>query len=399
MEQLITRHLNRMRTVNLDFVRSQMDMINWNDRLILIKGQRGVGKTTLMLQRILSEFGPSNTSTVLYVSLDNIYFATNHLLEFIEQFHKMGGKTLFIDEVHKYKGWSREIKNAYDEFTDLNMVLSGSSLVNLMEGEADLSRRCISYEMQGLSLREYIEMFHHQHFDAVSLDDILFHGNDICTHVNGSIRPIALFDQYLRQGYYPFLNEGSESYYTRIENVVNMTIETELPQLRRLDIGNVRKVQSLLVALASGLPYVLDATKLSSVAGIARTTLLQYLQYLSDSRLINLLYSDNMTIKRMQKPDKIYIENPNLLHTISTEVNPGTEREVFFVNQLSMGHQVEYSKTAADFTVDGRYTIEVGGHSKGKKQLSGVPDGYIAAANEEYVIGNKIPLWLFGFLY
>lgn len=399
MEQLITRHLNRMQSVNLDFVRSLMDNINWNDRLILIKGQRGVGKTTLMLQRILSQFGPTNTSSVLYVSLDNIYFASNHLLDFIEQFHKMGGKTLFIDEVHKYKGWSREIKNAYDEFTDLKMILSGSSLVNLMEGEADLSRRCISYEMQGLSLREYIKMFHHQHFDVISLDDIIGNGNDICADVNSKVRPIALFNQYLRQGYFPFLNEGSESYYTRIENMVNMTIETELPQLRRLDIGNVRKVQSLLVALASGLPYVLDATKLSSVAGIARTTLLQYLQYLSDARLINLLYSDNMTIKRMQKPDKIYLENPNLLHTISTEVNPGTEREVFFVNQLSMSHQVEYSKTAADFTVDGRYTFEVGGLSKGKKQLSGVPDGYIAAADEEYVIGNKIPLWLFGFLY
>ena len=245
-----------------------------------------------------------------------------------------------------------------------------------MDGEADLSRRCISYEMQGLSFREYIEMFHHHHFNQVDLDEILFHGNEVCSEVNSKIRPVALFNQYLQQGYYPFLIEGSESYYTRIENVVNMTIESELPQLRKIDVE-----------------------KLSSVAGIARTTLLQYLQYLNDSRLINLLYSDNTSIKRMQKPDKIYIENANLLHVLSPSVNPGTEREVFFVNQLSMGHQVEYSKTAADFTIDRFYTFEVGGHSKGQKQLSGVPNGYIAAADEEYVIGNKIPLWLFGFLY
>lgn len=399
MEQLIRRHLNRMQTVNLDFLRGLMNRINWNDRLILIKGQRGVGKTTLMLQRILKVFGSTDTSTVLYVSLDNIYFASHGLLDFIEQFHKMGGKYLFIDEVHKYKNWSREIKNAYDEFTDLKMVLSGSSLVNMIEGEADLSRRCISYEMQGLSFREYIEMFHRQHFDVANLDDILRHGNDICTEINAKVRPIALFNQYLRLGYYPFLIEGKDSYYTRIENVISMTIETELPQLRGLDIGNIRKIQALLVALSSGLPYILDTTKLSSISGIARTTLLQYLLYLHEARLINLLYSDMLTVKRMQKPDKIYIENTNLLHTLSDAVNPGTEREVFFVNQLSLSHQIEYSKTAADFTIDHTYTIEVGGHSKGNKQLEGVANGYIAAADEEYAIGNKIPLWLFGFLY
>lgn len=388
-----------MQTVNLDFLRGLMNRINWNDRLILIKGQRGVGKTTLMLQRILKVFGSTDTSTVLYVSLDNIYFASHGLLDFIEQFHKMGGKYLFIDEVHKYKNWSREIKNAYDEFTDLKMVLSGSSLVNMIEGEADLSRRCISYEMQGLSFREYIEMFHRQHFDITNLDDILRHGNDICTEINAKVRPIALFNQYLRLGYYPFLIEGKDSYYTRIENVISMTIETELPQLRGLDIGNIRKIQALLVALSSGLPYILDTTKLSSISGIARTTLLQYLLYLHEARLINLLYSDMLTVKRMQKPDKIYIENTNLLHTLSDAVNHGTEREVFFVNQLSLSHQIEYSKTAADFTIDHTYTIEVGGHSKGNKQLEGVANGYIAAGDEEYAIGNKIPLWLFGFLY
>ena len=179
MESLIKRHLNRMQTVNLDFVRSLMDEIDWNERLLMIKGQKGVGKTTLMTQRILQMFGSTNTTEVLYVSLDNIYFGTHKLLDFIEQFHAQGGKYLFMDEVHKYKGWSLEVKNAYDEFTDLHMVLSGSSLINLSDGEADLSRRCISYTMLGLSFREYLQMFHQKGFRRRTLQEILTNGNSI----------------------------------------------------------------------------------------------------------------------------------------------------------------------------------------------------------------------------
>ena len=208
MEVLIKRHLNRMQTVKLDFVRSLMDDIDWNERLLMIKGQKGVGKTTLMTQRIMQEFGPTNTSDVLYVSLDNIYFGTHHLLDFIEQFHAQGGRWLFLDEVHKYKGWSVEIKNAYDEFEDMHFILSGSSLVNLNEGEADLSRRCITYTMQGLSFREYLRMFHQKEFRKKSLQEILAEGNSLCAEVNAQLRPLPLFSEYLRYGYYPFLKEG-----------------------------------------------------------------------------------------------------------------------------------------------------------------------------------------------
>ena len=389
-----------MQTVKLDFVRSIMDEIDWNNRLLMIKGQKGVGKTTLMTQRIMQVFGPTNTAEVLYASLDNIYFGTHNLLDFIEQFHAQGGKYLFLDEVHKYKGWSMEIKNAYDEFEDMHFVLSGSSLVNLKEVEADLSRRCITYTMQGLSFREYLRMFHQKDFKKRSLQEILTDGNSLCAEVNAQLRPLPLFSEYLRYGYYPFLKEGQNSYYVRIDNIVNAIIEEELPQLRKLDVGNIRKVKSLLGILSSGVPYTIDTTKLSSMADISRNTLLQYLQNLNEARLIQLLYSDVMNVKRLQKPDKIYIENTNMLHALtSTQVNEGTEREVFFINQLSAAHVVEYSKTSADFTIDHQYTIEVGGRSKDGKQIAGVANSFIASADEEYVLGNKIPLWLFGFLY
>ena len=400
METLIRRHLNRMQTVNSDFVRSMMNKIDWNERLLMIKGQKGVGKTTLMLQRILQEFGPTNTTEVLYASLDNIYFGTHHLLDFIEQFHAQGGRFLFLDEVHKYKGWSLEVKNAYDEFSDLHIVMSGSSLMNLTDGEADLSRRCIVYSMPGLSFREYLQMFHQKHFRERTLDEILNGGNSICAEVNAQVSPLPLFSDYLQYGYYPFLTEGRNNYHLRIENIVNTVLEVELTQLRGLDTGNIRKIKALLGILASSVPYTVDTVKLSTIAGISRTTLLQYLQHLGEARLIKLLYSDIQSVKRLQKPDKIYPENPNMMYALSdTNINEGTLRESFFVNQLAVGHEVEYSKTSADFTIDHKYTIEVGGRSKDGKQIANIANGFIASADEEYVIGNKIPLWLFGFLY
>ena len=400
METLIRRHLNRMQTVNSDFVRSMMDKIDWNERLLMIKGQKGVGKTTLMLQRILQEFGPTNTTDVLYTSLDNIYFGTHNLLDFIEKFHAQGGRFLFLDEIHKYKDWSLEVKNAYDEFPDLHIVMSGSSLMNLTDGEADLSRRCIVYSMPGLSFREYLQMFYQKHFRERTLDDILTDGNSICAEVKAQVNPLPLFSDYLKYGFYPFLKEGRNNYHLRIENIVNTVLEVELPQLCRLDTGNIRKIKALLGILASNVPYTVDTVKLSTMAGLSRTTLLQYLQNLGEAHLIQLLYSDIQSVKRLQKPDKIYPDNPNMMYALSdTNINEGTLRESFFVSQLAVGHEVEYSKSSADFTIDHKYTIEVGGRSKDGKQIANIANGFIASADEEYVIGNKIPLWLFGFLY
>ncbi|MGM9698040.1 MAG: ATP-binding protein [Prevotella sp.] len=400
METLIRRYLNCLGNVSLEYVRDLESKIDWSDRLISVRGQRGVGKTTMLLQHILKTFGDSDTTSVIYASLDNIYFATHGLLDFIETFHQRGGKYLFLDEVHKYQGWSIEVKNAYDEFSDLHIVFTGSSLINILDSEVDLSRRCISYDMQGLSFREYLAMFKGVKLPQMSLDDILSAPEKMCRRVCSEVKPLQFFSEYLQNGYYPFLLEGIKSYAMRIENIVNMIIETELPTMRGLDNSNIRKIKALLSILASGLPMSIDTVKLSKMAEVSRSTLLAYLQHLDAAKIIRLLYSDNHSVKRMQKPDKVYLENTNMQYALGgMEVNLGNIRETFFANQLSYAHIVEYSSSAADFLIDGKYTFEIGGGAKDGRQTAEMENSWIAADDVEHAIGNKLPLWLFGFLY
>lgn len=399
MEALIIRYKRLLAATPTTYVRSLSNTINWNARLIAIRGARGVGKTTLMLQYLKLNYG-DDTKSALYTSLDSVYFTQHSLIELAEQFYLKGGKHLFLDEVHKYPTWSQELKNIYDEFPDLKVVFTGSSLLRILNAEADLSRRCISYNMQGLSYREYLKLFHNVEIPLYSLEDILYRSDHVCKEVNSRCRPLAYFEEYLQHGYYPFFMEGNEDYYSRIENVVNLILEIELPQQCGVDISNVRKLKSLLAILSSEVPFMVDITKLSAMAEVSRVTLLTYLQYLHRAKLIQLLYADNDSIKKLQKPDKIYMENTNLLYALAlNEVNKGTLREVFMVNQLSYGHRIEYCTRNADYTVDGKYTIEVGGKSKDGKQIASIKDAFIASDDIEYSAGAKIPLWLFGLLY
>lgn len=399
MDTLINRYKRLLAATSTTYVRSLMDTIHWDARLVAIRGARGVGKTTLMLQYLKLHYA-DDTRSVLYASLDSAYFSRHTLSELVEQFYLRGGKHLFLDEVHKYPDWSREIKNVYDEYPDLKIAFSGSSLLRILNAEADLSRRCISYDMQGLSYREYLWFYHQIEIRPYTLEEVLSRPDELCMEVNARCRPLAYFEEYLKHGYYPFYKEGGEDYYTRLENVVNMIIEIELPQQCGVDIGNVRKLKSLLTILATEVPLMVDMTKLSALAEMARTTLLAYLQYLDRARLIRLLYSDLDSLKKLQKPDKIYLENTNLLYTLSLkEVNKGTLREVFMANQLAYAHRLEYCTRSADYTVDGKYTIEVGGKNKDGKQIALQENAFIAADNMEYAAGNKIPLWAFGFLY
>ena len=378
--------------------RSLLDAINWDSRLIGIRGARGVGKTTMLLQHIKEKYG-NNPDTALYASMDHLYFTRHSLLDLAEEFHRRGGQCLFLDEVHKYEGWSREIKNIYDSLPELQVVFTGSSLLNILNAEADLSRRCVSYEMQGLSFREYLSFCHDISLPIVSLKDIVTHPQDVSQMVVQACRPLKYFPQYIQHGYYPFFLEKNIDYLTQVQKVVNMILEIELPQLGNVDVANVRKMRSLLSVVSSGVPFAVDISKMALSSELNRNTILHYLAHMHRARLINLLYSDSRNIKRMQKPDKIYMENTNLLHALTlTQVESGTERETFFVNQLSENHTVEYSRQA-DFIIDGRYTIEVGGQSKDGKQIANTPDAFIAADDMEYALGRKIPLWLFGFLY
>ena len=397
MDKLINKCRRLLALVNTDVVRELMQQINWDQRLISIRGARGVGKTTLMLQYL--KLNGCDCKRSLYISMDSVYFATHTLLEFVERFYQLGGKQLLIDEVHKYPSWSREIKEIYDSYPDLRVVVSGSSLLNILNADADLSRRCIPYEMQGLSYREYLWMVKGIHLPAITLKELLSDPNGFCDNINSQCRPLAYFKEYLQEGYYPFILKGKMEYHLRIENVVNFILDVELPQSCGVEIGNIRKMKSLLAVLASKVPMQVDMTKIAAAAGVSRNTLLAYMQYLSRARLLNLLYAGDDSVKKMQKPDKIYLENPNLIVTLALdEPNIGTVRETFLVGQLCYQHKVEYTKTG-DLLVDRLYTIEIGGKSKDGKQIASLEDAYIASDDIEYAAGNKIPLWAFGFLY
>lgn len=398
MEQLLNQHLRLLSHLNTPFERSLMNKINWNSRLIGIRGARGVGKTTMMLQYLKKTYG-NNPNIALYVSLDHIYFTQHSLIDLVEQFYQRGGKCLFLDEVHKYEGWSREIKNIYDGFPDLKVVFTGSSLLNILNAEADLSRRCVSYDLQGLSFREYLIFKENIPLPYFSLQEILDKPNEIIEKILSKCKPLKHFSQYLKEGYYPFFLEENIDYLTQVQKVVNMILEIELPQLSKVDIANVRKLKSLLAIISSNIPFSVDISKIAQTSELSRNTIINYLAHLHQSKLLNLLYSDNLNLKRMQKPDKIYLENCNLLHALSlSQVEIGTERETFFVNQLSYQHSIEYAKQG-DFIVDSKYTFEIGGASKDGKQIAKINNSFIAADNIEYAIGNKIPLWIFGFLY
>ena len=397
MDKLIARCQRLLNITKTDYVRDLMSEINWDLRLLSIRGARGVGKTTLMLQYL--KMHGCDCKSSLYVSLDSAYFANHTLLDFAEKFYMQGGRHLFVDEVHKYPGWSSEVKEIYDSIPELKMVISGSSLLNILNADADLSRRCVPYQMQGLSYREFLGVVKGMHFPSLTLDDLLHHPNDLCNEVNSHLRPLAHFKEYLEQGYYPFILEGTAEYHTRLENVLNLIMEVEMPQMCGVDMSNIRKLKSLMTILAANVPMRIDTTKVSAASGIARTTLLAYLKFMQDARLLNLLYTGDDSVKKMQKPDKVYVENPNILVTLNgTDYNIGTMRETFVVNQLHHQHQLEYTRTG-DVLIDRKYTIEIGGKSKDGRQIANTPEAYIAADDIEYPTGNKIPLWAFGFLY
>ena len=264
METLFNQSRRLLRMTSLNYVRPIIQQVHWNQRLVSIRGARGVGKTTLLLQYIKQTYG-DNPKEAIYVSLDNLYFSRHSFLDFVDDFYKMGGKHIFADEVHKYHGWSQELKNAYDAYPDMRFVITGSSILNILNSDADLSRRCINYNMQGLSFREYLRLCEGISFDAVDLPTLLTHPDELCMKVNDQCRPLAYFEKYLKMGYYPFVLEGEEDYYERIANVANLILEIELPQLCGVDVANIRKLKSLLAVLASEYPMQLDMQKLSAM--------------------------------------------------------------------------------------------------------------------------------------
>ena len=398
MDKLFQYSAARIHSVDLDFKRYLFTKVNWKNRLIAIVGARGIGKTTLLLQYIKETFY-EKPDEVLYVSLDDLYFANNTLVDLADAFVKRGGKYLFLDEVHKYRNWSQEVKNIYDIFTDLHLVLTGSSALNIYQGTADLSRRAMVYNLQGLSFREFIMFKYKYSFPILDLESVLHEAPSHIPDILQHIKPIKAFEEYLQWGYYPFFVEDEEGFQQRLMQTVNHILDIDLPSVENIDFNAIQKLRKLLSIIAEIVPFKPNMVKLSQQVEVSRETLNKYLYLLSRADLLLLLQTSTSGISRMNKPDKIYLHNPNLMFSLTdTKVNSGNLRETFFLNQVNQQYTV-VSSEKGDFFVDGKFTIEVGGINKKNKQIEGIENAFIAADNIEFAHHNIIPLWMFGFLY
>ncbi len=398
MEDLNLQFQQRLRHISTDFVRSLMDEINWEARLIGIKGARGTGKTTLLLQYIKLHLSKEPGQT-LYISLDAVWLNNRSLLELVREFEQQGGKYLFLDEIHKYDGWAQELKNIYDTYPALKIVFTGSSLLEILNARADLSRRAVVYTMQGFSFREYLSVETGIVFERLTLNQILENHLEEATKINEKIRPFQHFETYLKQGYYPFYREQPDLYPMRLSEVINMMLEIELPLLRNVETAYISRIRQLLVIIAQSVPFVPNVSKLSQKIQINRATLLSYFHYLDEIGLTHNLFKESGGISKLQKPSKVYLENTNLAYLLAREnANEGNLRETFFANQLKYRHNLLYTEKG-DFLIDEKYTFEIGGKKKTNKQIETLEKAYIASDTIEYGFGNKIPLWLFGFLY
>lgn len=359
-----------------------------------------VGKSTLLRQYIKMHY-PAHSRKALYCSLDSLYFSSHTITELAGKFVISGGERLFLDEIHKYSGpWSTELKEIYDLYPELKVAISGSSLLKILNSEADLSRRCVRYSIQGLSFREYLRFYHGISLPRFTIEEITDDPYKIYDSVVAKCHPLEYFNDYLKYGYYPFYLEGKMSYYTRIEQTVTYTLEVELPELHLVDIAGVRKLKKLMNIIADQVPFELDSSKLSRSIEAARETVVQYLHHLGKARMLNLLFSGAKDYAKLVRPDKLYLENTNMLYALCSHIpEVGTLRETFAVCMLGESNVVEYGKEKGDFKVNGKQTFEVGGAEKGFSQISGVENSYILADGMEVPSGRKLPLWSLGFLY
>ena len=397
IEKLRIRSNERIRRVSLDYQRDEIKQFDWNLRLMGIKGARGIGKTTLLLQHLKQTHQLKERA--IYLSLDDISFTENTLLDFVEDFYRNGGLFLYLDEVHKYPDWAIEIKNIYDTYVDLQIIFTGSAMLEIQRGNVDLSRRAIMYRLQGLSFRQFLALKHNIEIPVSSLETVLLEPNDIIASLPNTFKPYPFFREYLQIGYYPFFTEGNKWFYDRLNATVKVVLESDISQIQHIDIQNIRRIYKLLLAIATSPPFTPNIQRLSERTGISRNTLIQYLYYLEEADVLSLLQVAGKGLRRLQKPDKVYLENSNLLYAFApTQLHIGMVRETFVLNQLKIKHRINYPKTG-DFLVDEKYLLEVGGPSKTAKQIAQAENAFVVADDFDFAIGQKIPIWLFGLLY
>lgn len=396
MKSLIRQYNQLLKYISTTHIRDIYYQMSWDARLIGIKGARGVGKTTLMLQRIKLSF--DDTSKALYVSLDDVWFAGHNLIELAQMAIENGITHLFIDEVHRMPGWQRQIKNVYDFYPGLNVVFTGSSLLELDHSIADLSRRCLLYSLSGLSFREYLD-FQGLKFPKLSLADIIYSHVSITEKLTNEMDVLAQFKRYLKHGFYPFYTTESEAnYLMRVNNMVSTVIDYDIPAVESVEYATLLKAKQLLTVMASQTPSPINVTATAASMDISKNLLIKILSLLERSQIIRLLYyKAERNPKSMSKPQKVLLDNPSLLYALGY-ADLGKVRESFFSSMMAQGHEIAYPREG-DLMVDGRYLFEIGGAKKKFDQIKDIPDSFVAADDIEFGFGNKIPLWLFGFLY
>ena len=389
MDKLLEHFQKLLRETETGFFRYIYTEMNWKNRMIGLTGPRGVGKTTLVLQHIKSNLNPAET---LYVTAEDFYFADNRLIDLAGDFVKRGGKYLFIDEIHKYKDWSKELKLIYDYHPELNVVFTGSSVLDIKKGASDLSRRAIMYNMQGLSFREYLQLFHQIAVRSYSLEEILDHKAEI----PGVKHPLPFFENYLKKGYYPFASE--EDFDLKLQQIVNQTLETDIPFYGGMNVSTGRKLKQLLAIIAKSVPFKPNMTSIASALSASRNNIAGYCLFIEEAGMIVQLRDFTGGIRGLGKVEKIYLDNTNLIYSLANDnSNRGNIRETFFLNQLRVKYGV-IASPVADFLV-GDYSFEVGGKNKGLRQIQEIDKAFIVKDDIEMGYLNTIPLWQFGLTY
>ena len=390
METLFRSFRTQLEHTSTEVVRFLHDQIAWDSRLVAILGARGVGKTTLLLQHI-KLYDREDES--LYVTADYFYLTKYRLFDMAYQFYNLGGKKLYIDEIHKYKDWSREVKNIYDQIPGLQVIYTGSSILDLEKGGADLSRRKVEYRLPGLSFREYLNISQGWQLPSYSLEEILAGKVEFPYK---EARPLKLFNDYLSTGYYPFFQDTE--YLLRLRSVINQMVESDIPIFADMTVASAVKLKKLLYVLAQSVPFKPNYTKLARDLDISRNVLPDYMSYLEKAGLVNLLREKAQGLKLLEKVEKIYLNNTNLAYALSEQVpDIGSVRETVFLSWMRVVCFVT-SSAISDFEIDGR-TFEIGGKNKTRQQIKQAADGYVVKDDIEYAFRNMIPLWMFGFIY
>ena len=399
MEQLVTLFY-RLLEQHSQFsqMRYLYDEINWDNRLILIRGPKGSGKTTMIMQHILRTF--PDKSKVLYCSVDHFWFASHTLLDLAEYAYTHGLTHIFFDEIHKYENWAQELKNIYDSYPQIHVVVTGSNALDIIRQMYDLSRRCRVYTMYGLSFREFLKLEGVADLPVYSLEDIAKRHLEISADITikQRIKVLVYFERYIKEGYYPFYRDETLNYSDRLSQVIDTIIFNEIPAVSNLEYETVYKIKPLLAILAQQNPYTLNISALGKSLNASRNVLLKLIDLLAKAALIRRLYAESDDWGQINKPEKILFDNTNLMYALSPNVDTGTMRETFCASMLAKGHKITMPQKG-DIVADKKYLFEVGGRNKTYKQIANISDSYVVSDDIDMGFGNKIPLWLFGFLY